>query len=341
VAFDNLHHDITLDVKRATQEAQWPDLHDGAFVEFYFKPTADVLKYEAAVWSSALESRNDSIIARFAARYAASRFAADARDWLARPRTLALSSSRTNVSPDGIDNSWNYESVHVAFLPSSTGLEFERLTSPAVTTNVDVLSDKALGRVASGTRDQRAGTEKVAADAVVAATHETVVTGKTFLAKQRPDVASATLYTIPVNARLAISGIDSSSLGQWARASLVGKSDEFYIELKAGPDKLQVKELGKPLFQDIVPPSKIIGGALDEAALLRAMRRAKQGNTILWVSLATAKSDSAQVADIGILQLAHAWSLLRKAGIDGKTITAVAGASDMTSPGVRVRFFGH
>jgi hypothetical protein len=325
----------------ASADAQTPGVNDWSGAEWYFKPTPAILSEQKSLWSALMSVPQDrNAIENFARQYVVSRHRAAAKQWLGLHGGTSYASNFSTFSPMAIDKSFNSIGLHAAVLPNAVGLGYLRTVKPDSTASLSDLTRTELGVVASGTRPARADRAKVAADALSVKSHETVVTAQTFFAKASASASSTTIASIPKNVQLEIQEVKQTATGQWALASRKGEAESFYIALSPTAERIAPLELGRPLLEVVIPPSTTTRGAVNADSIVKSLAIAKRGNTISWVSLATAPNDTAAVSAVRSLQLVHARYLVRNAGVGGTRITAVAGATDMSVPGVRMRVFG-
>jgi hypothetical protein len=344
--FGTLFNDISADVRLATDEMQQPGIFDWSDSELYLhlKSSNPILAQQKEVWLAALDSHKWQNVLRYSYRFSVSRHAAAARKWLADNPPTAQAPRFTLASPAAVERAWRpTEQPRVAISPTIAGFAFERSLAPQAGEAVRALDDRQLGLVPSGTKASAATPSQIARELQVIEAHGTVVTTKDYVARTAPSPSAPVASRLPFGTRVQVSGVeDRAAEGTWLSAKVPGADQVVFLPVQPADKSRAPIELGRALLEIVAPPRAtgvrdlVEPGGIDSA--ITALKAA--GRTITWVSIAAAPADDRKEADARAARLTHVEYLLKQAGIDGRRITAVANADDVSGNGVRLRFFG-
>lgn len=344
--FSTLFNDISSDVRIASDEAQQPGLFDWSDSDLYLSPSEAILAQQKEAWLAALQSEKRQAVLRYSYRFSVSRHAAAARKWLADNPETPQAQRYTFISPAAVERAWQPASARrFAIEPIIDGFAFERTLDAQAGASAKKLNDQQLGLVWSGTKAPAAAPSKVAQGVATMTAHGTVVTAKDYLARKSPSTASEVAFRVPNETRVKIiDAVGITSKNPWLQVLVPGTDQPVYLPMhpRAATSGAPV-ELGRHLQEIVVPPRAtgirdlVEPGPLDAAI---AAFKAK-GQTVTWVSIATAPTDDRQEADARAARRTHVEYLLKRAGLDGKRMTEVATAVDVPGDGVRLRIFGY
>lgn len=342
--FGRLFNDIGSDVKIATNEVQQPGLYDWSDTELYLRPSAAVLAEQKEAWVVALDSKISERIQKYTYRFSISRHAAAARKWLADNPPTGAASQFTLISPAAVERAWRPTKSRVAISPPATGFAFRRSLGIDAGTMVQVLDDGELGLVASGAARLSATASMIDREVQAILAHVNVVTTRDYVARTAPSKAAPMASRVPFGTLVSIHSVkDLGSEGIWFLADVPGQLDNVYLPVQRTSSETAPIELGLALREIvIIPRSSGIPDLVDPSGIGIAIAELKrEGRTITWVSLATAATNVRKEADARAARRSHVEYLLKRAGIEGRRITAVANADDLSGSGVRLRFFGY
>jgi hypothetical protein len=345
IDFGLLFKDVGTDVAIVTQDAQRPGMVDWSYSNLYLAPSADTLAQEKEAWLAALDSNTRASIERFVRRFSTSRFASAARKWLADHPADVRTASFTAVSPLAVERVWNAakdnEGRRAILVSADFGLS--RLSDSATTDRVASLDDEALGLVPSGTRSGDPVLQQRILSLYLA--HGTAVTTKALIARAGPYSSAPIVSHVPLGTPLEVKSLERFDGRDWFAASLPGQANVVFLPASGNRQMIQPLELGRDLREVLVPRrSDAIPDLVDPAKITATVADLKsEGRTVTWVSIATgpASPDDPREELARDGELVHARYVLKRSGIDGRRITAVAAADDVPGNFVRVRFFGY
>ncbi len=332
--------DVITEVRVKTGNVQQPGLVDYSSTDFYLRPTPAVLGQERELWASTLETRDRERIYWFSMRYAASRYAHAAREWLRRNPAPAMALSSA-VSPVAVERSWTTVAAVKLIEPPLPGFGFPALQS-GHDPSAD-LPDDALG-IPAAAAAMADDPDKLRRALLAFRAHGGAVTTAAYIGRATPAGDALGVREIPAGTRLQI--VDEAAAdreGHWLGVRTPGMAaGRVYLSAAAAALAPKPVRLGKPLLEVTAPPRSTGVTDLAEASVVAAavigLRSSNQ--RIAWVSLATADTADPKEAGSRAARLAHVRYLLRQHGIPSERITAVSQARDHQGAGVRLRFFG-
>ena len=366
---------VAAEVRLRTNEEQVPHPYLFSQTDPYLKPTEDIIVQQREAWESVIDTEYDAVKV-FYYMNSVGPCAASVRKWLednlgratrytGGPSAAASGNERaaatlfedalgsaqrhTGVSPIAVDRAWrpnSEERVGVQRLSVSL-FAFNRSLTEEQTEELSGASDAEIGLVRSGTSLQSVDSFAYSLAAIDA--HEKVVARRTLSGLSEPSAGSMTVASIPSGSQLLINGVTVGADAQtYVSASTAHNAKYFFIRVPDQVATLEPLELGRSVKEIVVPPRpdglpelvdpKPIRAALEE------LRR--QGWQVTWVSLAAAPADAEGEREQELqrnrrlMRLMNAEHILKRAGVEGKRITSVAGRDDFSGDGVRVRFFG-
>lgn len=342
--FGRLFNDIGSDVKIETNQIQQPGLYDWSDTELYLRPSTAVLAEQKEAWVVALDSKIPERIQKYTYRFSISRHAAAARKWLADNPSTGAATQFTLISPAAVERAWRPTKSRVAIRPQATGFAFSRSLGIEAGNMVQVLDDRELGLVASGATKTTATASMIDREVQAILAHGSVVTMGNNVARTAPSKAAPIASRVPSGSLVNVRSVkDLGSEGKWFLADVPGQLDNVYLPVDRASSETAPIELGLALREIVTTPrSTGIPDLVDPSGIdiaITALKR--EGRTITWVSIATAATNVRKEADARAARRSHVEYLLKRAGIEGRRITAVANADDLSGAGVRLRFFGY
>jgi hypothetical protein len=341
--FDRLFKQVASEVLEATDDRQQPGLWDWSATELYLNPSQAILGLQKEAWLAALGSNKRESVQRFTRRFAMSRHAAAARQWLIDNPVSSGAPRFTLVSPAAVERVWRPGESKFAISPAWVGFAYPRTVNVHEKKIAD-LGDSALGLVPSGAKASgtKASSVRWALEALEA--HEAVVTTKEYLARAAPSRRAAVVARLPYGTRISIDDVKTGAANDlWVAARLSGEGEAVYLPVSVADAASTPVELGQALREVVaLPPVGGLRDLVEPSALRKAIVALRaDGRTVTWVSIATGATEDPDEADSRAARLTHVEYLLKRAGIDGRRITSVTMADDLPGPGVRVRFFGY
>jgi len=340
--FGNLFNDVSADVSIETKEAQQPGLFDWSDTELYLLPSEAIRTGQKELWFAALDSNKRDNVLRYNYRYSLSRHAAAARKWLDE-NALAPAPAFTAASPAAVERLWRPGQSRLAITPAIEGFAFERSLDSRTMASLESLDDHELGLLPSGARPALPSAKSIDRYLQTAKVHGTIVATKDYLARTAPSPSADVAFRVPFGTKMRIEDIsDAGAKGKWLAAEIPGRDELFYVPVSPARNRVAPIELGSALQEIVVRPQRIgVRDMVEPDQITRIIATFKAfGRTITWVSLAAARTDDRRETDARALRLAHAEYLLKRAGVDGRRITAVEAADDLSGDGIRIRFFG-
>jgi hypothetical protein len=339
--FAAIYRHVIREVRHETQNAQDPGLILGSVADLYLLPTDQIRALQREAWLAALSSNRRGDIQLFSEWYSVSRHAAAARQWLEDNATDPLAPQFTRLSPAAVERAWRPGEARVAVGLPLTGVAFERSLDQPSAEAIQRLDDRALGIVSSSTKSVQATAPRLAEERRSLVAHRTVVATREFAGHASPSPTAGVTTTIPAGTVIRLRGVAGAG-SLWVEASVPGTERPVYLQLGSAQDASATVDLGLPLREVILPPHPNVRALVESSELRRVIGALREsGRTILWASVATATADEAEETEARTGRRTHVEYLLRRAGIDGRRITAVAAADDMSGAGVRIRFFGY
>ena len=337
--FGAIYNDIGADVRAASGEAQRPGLHDWSDSDLVLVPDATQRQREREAWQVALDSGQRALVQRYSWRHALSRHAWAARAWLQDPAHDSDAISFTALSPLALERAWQRGgSVAIARAPGDFG--YPRSLSAEATQALVDADDADLGVLAANDAQDRwpAALARLLAHGEVVA-----LTGRA--TQSSPAQGSEDARPILFGQHLRLAGlVDAAPAdgGPWARANEFGNQAPVYFQVPAQAPLAPV-HLGRGLAEILLPPdggpeSDLVAADTLDAALLRLR---EQGKRVTWVSLAITADEAPALRSARQARLQHAVHRLKRAGIDGRRVTSVAGSPDALGDTVRIRIFGY
>jgi hypothetical protein len=340
--FGTIFNDISADVRVATQDNQHPGLFDWSDTELYFAPSETVLAAQKELWLATLDSNQRRNVLIYSYRYSISLHAAAARKWLEDHPETTQTPPFTAASPAAVERAWRPVDGRLAITPSVEGFAFERALDARRKGAVDELDNRELGLLASGTSPPAPTSRSVDRNLRALVAHGTAVTTKDYVARTAPSPSAAVAGRVPFGMKIRLHDVADVGAGEkWLAATVPGSDQVFYLPVAPGASAQVPIELGQAIHEVVVRPHASLRDMLTLDSIAAAVARLKSaGQTITWASLAAAPTDDRVEADARAMRLAHATYLLKRAGVDGRRITSVAAADDMSGDGIRIRVFG-
>lgn len=341
--FGTLMNDVGADVKIATNDAQQPGLFDWSDTELYMQPSPTILANQKQAWNVARETNLYERIRLYSIRFSISRHAAAARKWLADNPPTGAAPRFTLISPAAVERAWRPTDNRIAINPPAAGFAFRRSLGVDASNAVQALDDRELGLVASGAKRLAATASNLKLDIQAILAHANVVTLRDYVARTAPSRAAPVASRVPFGSLVTINGVeDLGSKGMWLLADVPGQRNKVYLPVQPASSAAAPVELGQSL-REIIATRRTSGipDLVDPSVINAAIAALKQeGRTVTWVSIATAATSDGKETYARAGRRFHVEYLLKRAGIDGRRITAVANADDLSGDGVRLRFFG-
>lgn len=335
-SFKSLFADASSEVRVKTNGEQHPGLLDWSSTDFFLAPTPTILMQERELWLTALATRDRSSVQWYLLRYALSRYAAAARQWLSENPESTAPVRFTRISPVAVDRAWQTANLKKAIVPTAPGFAFERVVS--ATADAGTLPDKELGLVLSGTKS--AGRKFASHVRTLKAHGSAVATGK-YTARATPAIDAPPLFEVQPGTKLHIVDLKHSPSGDWVVANVAGSGQQVFVRPLTNSGASAPVEIGAPLLEvKTGARSTALDGLADEQPLQHALAALRK-STVTWVSLAIAPSADPREAGIRAARLANVEYLLKQAGVDERRITSITNATDLDGSIVRVRFFGN
>lgn len=339
--FNDISDSITAKVRSHTNPVQNPVNYDFSSTDPFLNPTEKNIEEQRELWRSALGTNDDDTIQEFYYQYSASRHAKACRKWLKDKLyndAENIASTYTWYSPVAIDRAWRATGTEPVSVNSlGVALAFNRLVEER-TGVVEQLSEGDLGLIPLGSKPLL--TETIQSSELSIEAHKNVVTTSEFVA--RTGLYASSTVRIPKGAQIQINDVNiENGSGIIVTAAAQGRKTPLYLTLP----RLMIRgplELGQSIKEIVVPHrSESLPGLVDKSAIEKSVEELKaQGWNITWVSLATAATEDESARKTRIMQLANTEFILKQTGIIKQRITSVAGRSDFTADGVRVRFYG-
>jgi Caspase domain len=338
--FEKIMKDVKTEVMIQSGNLQQPGVFNWSAVDLYLRPSAAVLADQKQAWQIALNSKLYENIQFYSVRYSLSRYAAAARQWLADHPSNTAVKSFTLVSPEAVERAWRPNESPVAIVPASAGFAFQRSLAMEISGALDALADNQLGLVPSGSKPSKPQSLEVYADTLVA--HNQVVALKNYSARKSPSTTAPLASQIPPGRLVTVNGVERGDDNQVWLCADVGKIDPVYLAIQQ-LGATEPVELGRSLAEIVVPPRNSgTRDLVDESSIISTVARLKhEGLAITWASIATAPAKEKNERAARAMRRLHAEDVLKRSGVDGTRITAVADADDFTGEGVRLRFFGY
>lgn len=337
-SFKSVFADASSEVRVKTNGAQHPGLVDWSSTDFFLAPTPAILAQERELWLTALAARTRSSIQWYVLRYALSRYAAAARQWLRENPEDTATVRFTRISPIAVDRAWQTANLKKAIVPTAPGFAYERFAG-ATASIARALPDKELGLVRSGTKPASRTFES---DVLTLKAHGTAVATGKYTARATPSSDGTALFEVQPGTKLKIVGIKDLPSGEnWVVAKVPGSGQQVFLRPHDTPRTAPPVEIGSPLLEvKAGARSNGLDGLADEKPVHQALIALKR-STVTWISLAIAPSTDPREAGTRAARLANVEFLLKQAGVDERRITSISDASDLDGDGVRIRFFGN
>ena len=332
---------VISDVRRETNDRQDPGLVIASEAALYLTTTADVREREKQAWISALNSGRPADIEQFGRLYSVSRYAASARQWLAQNADKAEAPQFTRLSPAAVEGAWRPDGNRAFVTQPALPLAFARSIDLQRAEGVGQLDRSTLGIGETESNAVRRTSEKITRDLQSIMAHQYAVTISPLSARSAPSSTARIISTLPGGTALVVHGI--ATVGTtWIQATAPGIERPIYVMPTMSEVPFEQVDLGLALREVLVKPLVPGSDLADSSAVLAAVALLKrEGRTVFWVSLSTGVSDEPREAEARAGRRAHVEYLLKRAGIDGRRITAVGSAPGITGDDVRLRFFGY
>lgn len=340
--FGSVFKEVSVDVWQTSGNVQQPGLFDWSNTNPILNPTATTIERERVAWRAALESRKRTVVERFVLRNSVSRFAASARRWLLDNPVDIATSRFTLISPAAVERAWQPSGERVAIAPTLGGFAYERSLPISSGPLVAQLENRNLGIVPSGQRKVKADSAWLEKSLLA---HGTVVTTNDMAIRRGAELQLVTGEVLNAGTRIGIERFEESESGTpFLVGRVPGSSESVYLPLARNwASAVAPVELGQSLSEvELQPPAKGYSDIVDASEVLaRIASLRNQKRTITWVSVAVSPSTDQRVYDGRLARATHAAYVLKNAGIDGRRITVVPTASDVSGDAVRLRFFGY
>jgi uncharacterized caspase-like protein len=334
--------EVTADVRVMSGATQTPTVYRGTAADLFLQEMPPLtLDAHRQAWLASLESNSYGQISWFSYRFAASPYAAPARQWLTDHADGADDVTFTLADPLAVESAWGRQA---AIRVPDNGLAFPRsvTASPEAASEVAPGEEKE-GLVRRGKTLVRTTTATLVAEVKRMMARKGAVTIRDFLGRAAPSRDADTVMRLPFGTAITINGIEKRTEdGVWVSATKAGSDIPVYLNLEAVRLPVAPIDLGQSL-EELRVPARGQFPYLAESAPVRdaiaGLRNA--GKTVTWVSIAAPPvAEKAKLAEQQA-RIIHVNYLLKQAGIDARRITTVRQAADVAGEDLRLRIFGH
>lgn len=332
---------IRFDVQTATGSSQKPWYSDSRTVNLWLVPTDIERAEERKQWEAHLALGTVDAMREFLAFYGVGAYAAAARAWIAEAlddAAVATGSSPTSVPAVVAETAWR---------PGQANVRVARFGSLALPAATDVSTTASLETLRGAiARDALAFESAAATRRAVTISKTAPLAARQIDPTQNPwdedydNIIVTGSSILPAGPRKLDKG-STLRLGKSQGLLRVASTGlDTYIEDVAFKLKPTTVSLGRPTVEALVgADASGAGTTVDPAALAAALAQAQvDGRTVSWVSIATARGDSARETLALRMLGTHARLAVTEAGVPATQVTLVSGMPE-TFNGVRLRIY--